>query len=303
MAWLQLSLVVTQEQTPLVEALLESLGALSLTFGDAGNSPLLELAPGSTELWDSTRITGLFPGDCDGDDLRARITETLTPAIARSLRLERLEDQAWERAWMEAFHPMQFGRRLWIRPSGREVNRAGAVVVDLDPGLAFGTGTHPTTALCLRWLDGAALTGCRILDYGCGSGILAIAALKLGAARAVGVDHDPQALQASLDNARKNAVADRLDLHGPESLPAGPYDLVLANILARTLIELAPRLSGLVRSGGALVMSGILSDQVKAVRAAYAGPMEVEQTPQQEGWALLALRQRARSASMEAPAE
>ena len=291
MAWLQLSLVV------------ESLGALSVTFGDAGDSPLLEPPPDSTELWDSTRVTGLFPGNCDVDHLRARLASTLTPAIAGSLRLERLEDQAWERAWMDAFYPMRFGRRLWIRPSGRAVDSPGAVVVDLDPGLAFGTGTHPTTALCLRWLDRATLAGCTVLDYGCGSGILAVAALKLGAARAVGVDHDPQALQASLDNARKNAVAHRLTLHGPESLPDATYDLVLANILAGTLIALAPRLSGLVRPEGRLVLSGILRDQATSVRAAYADELQEEKSLEQEGWALVALRRPARSASMKTPAE
>ncbi len=303
MAWLQLSLVVTREQAPLAEALFESLGALSVTFGDAGDSPLLEPPPGSTEIWDSTRVTGLFAGDSDAQDLRSRIAQTLAPEISRSLRLERLEDQAWERAWMDAFHPMQFGQRLWIRPSGRAVDSPEAVVLDLDPGLAFGTGTHPTTALCLRWLDGATLTGSRVLDYGCGSGVLAIAALKLGAAQAVGVDYDPQALEASLDNARKNVVADRLSLHDPDSLPAGPYDLVLANILARTLVELAPRLSTLVRPGCALVLSGMLTEQTTAVRTAYASEMEMAQTLEQDGWALLALRRRAQSGSMKAPAE
>ncbi len=292
MAWLQLSLVVPKERAPLIEALLESLGALSVTFGDAGDNPLLEPPPGSTELWDSTRVTGLFPGDCDADELRARIGQGLGPEISAPVQLERLADQAWERAWMDAFQPMQFGHRLWIRPSGHRVDSPGAVVVDLDPGLAFGTGTHPTTALCLRWLDQAELAGRTVLDYGCGSGILAVAALKLGAARALGVDHDFQALEASAENARKNSVADRLGLCAPGALPGGPYDLVLANILAGTLIELAPRLTGLVRLGGDLVLSGVLAEQTEAVYEAYAASFDLLETLSAESWALLALRRR-----------
>jgi len=288
MGWLQLSLVVDQDQALLIEPLLESLGALSVTFGDAADEPVLEPPLGSTRLWTHTRITGLFPDTEDAQRLRSRIAEVVDPALASRLEAQHIDDRAWERAWMDDFQPMRFGGRLWICPSGHQVDAAGAVVLDLDPGLAFGTGTHPTTALCLEWLDGAQLQGLDVLDYGCGSGVLAVAALKLGARRAIGVDHDPQALLASEDNALKNHVLERLRLYPPQTLPEAPCDLVLANILARPLIELAPRLARLTRPGGTLVLSGILQEQAAEIRAAYARDFVMTETRAREGWVLLA---------------
>ncbi len=195
---------------------------------------------------------------------------------AAACALEWLDDRDWERAWMDHFHPMRFGRRLWICPTGGEVTQTDAVIVDLDPGLAFGTGTHPTTALCLEWLDGHDLHGRTVIDFGCGSGVLAIAALKLGAARAIAVDHDPQAVLATRDNAARNGVADRIEVLHSDDFQAGQADLVMANILANILIDLAPTIAGLVAPGGDLVMSGILRDQADAVAQAYAETLHFE---------------------------
>jgi ribosomal protein L11 methyltransferase len=198
-----------------------------------------------------------------------------------------LEDQVWERVWLEHFHPMQFGRRLWICPAGQRPAAQNAVIVELDPGLAFGTGTHPTTALCLEWLEGSDLAGNNLIDYGCGSGILAIAALRLGAANAIAVDHDPQALEATRDNAIKNGVHERLTVHLPADAPRQPSDLLVANILAGPLIELAPRLCGLLKPGGRFALSGILADQGAAVAAAYAPFATLGPRHQRDDWILL----------------
>lgn len=287
MSWIQSHLVVDKSRAPLIELLFESLGALSITLGDAGDEPMLEPGPGETPLWRATRVSGLFPGDTDIDGLRAGINRALDRDTGRHLQLEVLEDQDWERAWLERFTPMRFGRRLWICPSGRQVTQPDAVVVDLDPGLAFGTGTHPTTALCLEWLDGADLQGRELIDFGCGSGILAIAALKLGAARAIGVDHDPQALLASRDNATRNGVAERLALYTDQDFPPRPAPLVVANILANVLIDLRERILALVAPGGELVLSGILREQANEVTDAYAGELQFETPRELDGWMLL----------------
>ena len=269
MSWLQAHLTVDSARAPLVELLFEELGALSVTLVDAEDEPMLEPPPGAMPLWSRTRVTGLFPGDQDADELRSRIDASLNRDNSRSLALERLDDQPWERAWLAHFRPMRFGERLWICPSGQAVEAPDAVVVDLDPGLAFGTGTHPTTALCLEWLDGASLEGKTLIDYGCGSGILAIAALKLGAARVIAVDHDPQALVATVENARRNRVEQRLEVCLPQDLPPLQADIVLANILANVLVELAPGIVSHLRRGGDLVLSGILDHQASEVVSAY----------------------------------
>ncbi len=286
MAWLQILLTTAKAQAPLVEQLLEGLGALSVTLGDAGDNPLLEPAPGEQPLWEQIRITGLFPGDSDIEPLRQTLENGLAEQYAR-LEVERLEDQVWERVWLDSFRPMRFGKRLWICPDNLRPEEQDAVVVKLDPGLAFGTGTHPTTALCLAWLDGAAMTGKRIIDFGCGSGILAIAALRLGAELAIAVDHDPQALQATRDNAEKNGVLERLQVHGSETPLEEAADIVLANILAGTLIALQPILTAGVKPGGKLVLSGILEEQWQSVAAAFADAFTFAPPVMQEEWVLL----------------
>jgi ribosomal protein L11 methyltransferase len=290
MPWLQAHLTVTKEQAPLVELLFENLGALSVLLGDAGDEPMLEPGPGETPLWSATRVTGLFSGDTDADNLRSAIAQALQTELGSRLELEVLEDREWERAWLDNFKPMRFGNRLWVCPHGMEVDAEDAVILRLDPGLAFGTGTHPTTALCLEWLDGADIAGKTMIDYGCGSGILAVAALKLGAARVVAVDHDPQALIATRDNAEANGVAERLTVLGSDEPDPAPADIVLANILANVLIELSPRIAPLIKDGGELVLSGILEDQWPAVAEAYRDGLDFEQAHIKEGWVRLNAR-------------
>jgi len=281
--WLQLHLTVDRARAAEAEALMEEAGALSVTLTDAEDEPMLEPPPGETPVWTRTRVTGLFPGDTGTTALRRRLESILGAEVVCEL----LEDQPWERAWLDHFRPMRFGDRLWICPSGQEVEAEGAVVVELDPGLAFGTGTHPTTALCLQWLDGAHLEGRRVVDYGCGSGILGIAALKLGAAEVIAVDHDPQALAATRENARRNGVEQKVRTFTPESFPGEPAPVLLANILANVLVELAPIVTPLVEGGGSLVLSGILQEQAEAVCAAYRHDFKFAPEHFLEGWVRL----------------
>lgn len=287
MGWIQTHLTVDKTQTPLLELLLENLGALAITLGDAGDEPMLEPAPGETPLWQATRVTGLFSGDTDPDTLRSDFEQALKRDLSRHLIVEFLQDKDWERAWLERFQPMRFGKRLWICPSGHHIDTAGAVVVDLDPGLAFGTGTHPTTDLCLQWLDQADLRGKTLVDFGCGSGILAIAALKLGATRVIGIDHDPQAILATQENARRNGVTEHLDVYLNKDAPDIQADIVLANILANVLVELHTDILAYVRCDGELVLSGILEAQAGDVISAYAGQVDFAPARTQDGWVRL----------------
>ncbi|WP_457673296.1 50S ribosomal protein L11 methyltransferase [Thiolapillus sp.] len=292
MPWLQAHLEVEKSRAPLVELLFEQLGALSVTLADARDQPMLEPPPGAMPLWRNTRVTGLFDGGTDADHLRARIDEALNRENSRRLTLEILEDQAWERAWLDHFQPMRFGTGLWICPTGCPLDEPDATLIHLDPGLAFGTGTHPTTALCLEWLDGANLTDRTVIDFGCGSGILAIAALKLGAARAVAVDHDPQALMATRSNAERNGVLERLETLSSEEFRPQQADVVLANILANVLIELAPLIRSLVRPGGDLVLSGILRNQAEDVAHAYDADVDLHPPVHRDEWVRLEGRRR-----------
>lgn len=271
MLWLQCFIDIPRQEIEQYEDMLIALGASSVTYRDAADQPLFEPGPGEIALWDKVQLVGLFTEEFIEEDLRAQLAAAFSTALP-PVRFEPLEDQVWERAWMEHFQPMPFGQRLWIYPSWAEVPEDGSVVLRLDPGLAFGTGTHPTTALCLEWLDGQDLAGKIVIDYGCGSGILAIAALLLGAASATGYDNDPQALIATHDNAQQNGCADRLamalvDTKG-KTIPQ-KADVVLANILAGPLQQLAPVIAPQVKPGGNLVLSGILADQAEAVMEAY----------------------------------
>ncbi|PAV48066.1 50S ribosomal protein L11 methyltransferase [Pseudomonas sp. HAR-UPW-AIA-41] len=284
MPWLQVRLAITPEQAETYEDALLEVGAVSVTFMDAEDQPIFEPDLGTTPLWSHTHLLALFEADTDPANLVAHL-QLLTGGDLPEHQIERIEDQDWERSWMDNFQPMHFGQRLWIVPSWHEAPEPQAVNLLLDPGLAFGTGTHPTTSLCLQWLDGQALDGCSVLDFGCGSGILAIAALLLGAERAVGTDIDPQALEASRDNASRNGIAaERFPLYLPGDMPAGTYDVVVANILAGPLVQLAPTISAHVRPGGRLALSGILAEQAEEVRAAYAELFELDPTAVQDGW-------------------
>ena len=287
MPWLQAHVLGDAAEAPLIELLLESLGALSVTITDAGDEPILEPAPGDTRLWRETRVTGLFDANVDREQLYSAISQALGQDVGERLKLETLADQDWARAWLDRFEPMRFGDRLWIRPSGFQVDDPEAVIVDLDPGLAFGTGTHPTTSLCLRWLDQHDIRGLSVIDFGCGSGILGIAALKLGARSVVAIDHDPQALQASADNAERNQCRALLDIrHSTDELPP-PADLVVANILASTLIELRDSIGPLVKPGGNLLLSGILDTQADAVASAYARDFDFAPPAGESDWVML----------------
>lgn len=293
MPWLQITFDCHRDQVEAAEEALMAAGAVSVTLTDAEDQPLLEPAPGEMPLWDAARISGLFQAGADLDAVQNRVLLSLGLDRLPRLQLETLEDQDWERAWMDNFQPLRFGRRLWIVPSWHEAPDPGAVNIRLDPGLAFGTGTHPTTALCLEWLDAHPPEGLEVVDYGCGSGILALAAAKLGAARLWATDIDPQALQATRDNLEKNAIAaDAVHTCLPNDLPDIETDLVLANILSGPLVELEPRLSALCRPGGWLVLSGILEEQADTVMQAYARHFDMQPPAFQEGWARLSGRRK-----------
>jgi ribosomal protein L11 methyltransferase len=294
MPWLQISFTVPQDRSALLEAALENAGALAVTLGDAGDDPQLEPPPGAMPLWEGVRLTALFDDDPIGRDQ----VRTLAAALGRHALsppvVEHIEDRPWERVWLDEFAPTRFGRRLWVCPRGQAPDPAeigpDTVIVELDPGLAFGTGHHATTALCLEWLDALDLTGKTVLDYGCGSGILAIAALRLGAALAVAVDHDPQALEATGDNAAENGVADRIRVYAPGDQPSLAADVLVANILAGPLVELAPRLAELVAPGGALALSGVLEEQAPQVAAAYNPHFDLAPPLLRDGWVLISGR-------------
>lgn len=284
MPWLQVRLAITPEQAETFEDALLEVGAVSVTFMDAEDQPIFEPDLGTTPLWSHTHLLALFEADTDETALIAHL-QLLCGGTLPDHHVERIEDQDWERSWMDNFQPMRFGQRLWIVPSWHAAPEPDAVNLLLDPGLAFGTGTHPTTALCLEWLDGQNLDGCRVLDFGCGSGILAIAALLLGAPQAVGTDIDPQALEASRDNASRNGIDPaRFPVYLPADLPQQPAEVVVANILAGPLVSLAPQITALVQEGGRLALSGILAEQAEEVRAAYAGAFDLDPTAIKDGW-------------------
>jgi ribosomal protein L11 methyltransferase len=287
MPWLQVELRVCEHDVEEAEAALEGAGALAVTLRDAGESPVLEPGPGETPMWPDTVVTGLFPGDRDPDRLRAAVRRLWAPRTNPDIRSDWLEDRPWEREWEREFRPMQFGRRLWVIPGNQSPGNAGGVIVRLSPGLAFGTGTHPTTALCLEWLDGLDLGDALVVDYGCGSGILAVAAACLGARKVIATDIDPQALVATRENAGVNKVSDRIRVVAPEELGRPQANVLIANILANPLIELAPMLGNVIESGGKLALSGILRDQVPAVAAAYAPEFVVAAPVFKEDWARL----------------
>jgi len=286
MPWIQLTFLTNKNSSEKAEQALLDAGALSVTFRDAEDNPILEPGPGETPLWEDIILTGLFDADADTESLKEKIKSSLGKTLA--LKIEPLEDKDWVRAWMDDYKPMQFGERLWVCPKHLPVPNPQATNLMLDPGLAFGTGTHPTTALCLQWLDANSVSGKQIIDFGCGSGVLAIAALLLGASHCDAVDIDPQAITASMDNAQENNVAEKLDLYLPdafaEKVNAKEYDLVLANILAGPLTELAEQLSTYCKAGGDIVLSGILESQASKIVEAYSPWFELEPIAVKDEW-------------------
>ncbi len=288
MPWLQLQIPADPDTADQLEDLLLEMGADAVTMEDAADDPIFEPDPGTTPLWGETRVTGLFDASRNGEELRSAIRSAWHQRTQQDLpgiEIILVDDKDWERAWMDEFHPLKYGERLWIVPSWHAAPDPDAANLLLDPGLAFGTGTHPTTALCLEWLDGIDVEGMKVIDYGCGSGILALAALLLGASQAIGVDTDPQALEASRDNAQRNQISEgRLELYRPGDEPDTQADVLLANILASPLITLAPQLAQKVRPGGHVVLSGILSWQARDVMSAYEPWFVMDEPEQREEW-------------------
>jgi ribosomal protein L11 methyltransferase len=285
-----------------VEAALLEIGASSITFVDRGDEPVLEPKPGEVRLWSDTLVRALFeasygsrsgsaePASTDAARNLGRLAAVLGPHITETARVRRVENQEWERVWLTDWKSMRFGRRLWVCPTAAEPpDDPDAVVVRLDPGLAFGTGTHPTTALCLQILDSLPVAGRSVIDYGCGSGILGIAALKLGAVHVCAVDLDPQALLATRDNAIRNGVSSSIDVQGIE-VGLRPAYCVMANILAGPLIELAPTLTEACEPGGYLLLSGLLKTQAYEVKAAYGRAFARVQVVERDDWCCIYAR-------------
>jgi ribosomal protein L11 methyltransferase len=295
MPFIQLTLAIGSTDPEAYENALLGLGASSITLEDAADDPVLEPAPGTTPLWPTVRLKALFAADADRNAILLTLAQQF-PSPLPPLSFEAIADRAWEREWLKDFRPMRFGRRLWVcpadmRPSQSDLQLTSSdpqpTFIDLDPGLAFGTGTHPTTALCLEWLDGATLADKTVIDYGCGSGVLAIAALRLGAASAVAVDIDPQAITATFENARRNKVSDRIVACTAEDFRDTPADIVLANILAEPLEQLAARLAALVRPSGSIVLSGLLSSQAPRLASLYGAWFDMDPMATREDWARL----------------
>jgi ribosomal protein L11 methyltransferase len=287
MAWLQL--IIPTDETDadqLSDALMEH-GAVSVTLQDMQDQPVLEPSPGTTPMWSKTRVVGLFDANENLKQVISRVEQQLRKKLP-DWKGEQLEDKDWVRAWMDEFKPMQFGKKLWVIPSTFEPPQANAANILLDPGLAFGTGTHPTTSMCLEWLDANPPEGKNIIDFGCGSGILAIAAILLGAKQAEAIDLDPQALIATRDNAEKNNVADKIKTYLPNEFSNITTPLLLANILASPLVELASYFAELTEPKGQIVLSGILADQAEEVLAAYKPHFDIEIWKQHDDWVCLA---------------
>ena len=264
-----------------------ALGAQAITFSDAQDDAVLEPGVGEVRLWPATQLQALYPAHIDA--------AALVEGLARELALDKgrietrlLADRPWEREWLRDFHARRFGSRLWVCPSHEQVLEPGAVVVRLDPGLAFGTGTHPSTALCLEWLDAHLRAGASVIDYGCGSGVLGIAAALLGAARVDAFDIDPQALLATVDNATANSIGERLIVHAEVAQIPNRADVLVANILARTLCELASDFAARLGPGGTILLAGILAEQAEAVACVYASWFDIARCGERDGWVALA---------------
>ncbi len=287
MAWVQLSVVTDGSIAISVSELMSSLGAVSTTFSDNADQPVYEPDPKAQPAWQQTKVTGLFESEKDTILVQSIIAHELKAYTLMDWNLETLEDKDWTRTWTDYFKPMQFGKRLWVYPSEYPLPKDDSICILLDPGLAFGTGTHPTTALCLEWLDTTKLDNQLVIDFGCGSGILAIAAALLGAKQVFAVDTDPQALTATKNNAVKNNVEAKVICCNPLELPPLQADIILANILANPLIDLVDQLVSLTRKGGHLVLSGILLQQIPSVLDAYSPLCQFSTPTSQEEWARL----------------
>jgi len=288
MNWLKLSVKTGDLTVEQIEAALEALGAQAVSYEDAGDQPLLEPGAGETPLWNETIVTGLFSAEHGHQALVDALLRDWPGHSIPDYDIDVLEDRDWSLAWADHAEPLSFANKLWILPGEDDTGLPDeATVVRIPPGLAFGTGSHPTTALCLNWLAERVKPGMRVVDYGSGSGILAVAAACLGAESVIAVDNDPQALLATQDNARANQVGERIQVFSPEQCPAIQADLVVANILANPLIELAPRITALLAGQGELALTGILEDQAADVSEAYADQLMDMGLARREDWVLI----------------
>ena len=284
MAWHQISVITQENIAPKLADYFSDLGAVSVTYMDAEDEPVYEPAIGETKIWSNTQVIALYELDVDPELIKTQVYQQFNYEDLHSWVYEAIADQEWERAWMEYYKPMKFADRLWVCPTDQEQVESGTVCLTLDPGLAFGTGTHPTTALCLEWLASHELSAKTVIDYGCGSGILAVASVLLGAKVAHAVDIDPQAITATESNALKNKVEDKIKTYLPEQFTPFQANIVLANILAKPLIDMAEQICALVVSGGSLVLSGILHEQAESVINAYQREIIFSPLVQQEDW-------------------
>jgi ribosomal protein L11 methyltransferase len=293
MPWQQVTITTSKELAPSFEEILENNGALSVTFTDALNQPIYEPPLETTPLWEEVLVTGLFDEQHDLSRIEQIFTESVDNSNSWKIHLERLENQVWERLWLEHFQPIKFGDDFWVCSTEHSPPEPDATILWLDPGLAFGTGTHPTTFLCLQWIDQQNMQDKQLIDYGCGSGILGIAGLLMGAKQVVGVDIDPQALLATTDNAERNGLPkDAMPVYLPGDAPLESADIVLANILAGPLAELSENLSSLTKAGGQRCLSGILAIQAESVIEAYAQWFDFDPIAQQDEWVRLTARKR-----------
>lgn len=287
MPWLELTCTAPRSAAEHLSTQLEALGAMAVTMKDAADQPVLEPKPGEVRLWDATAVTGLFEADADPDALIAALRRSLAAEIPLTCSAVPLPDEDWVQRSLDQFTPLRFGQRLWVVPQWHSPPDPTAVNVILNPGLAFGTGTHPTTAMCLEWLDSHPVAGATVVDFGCGSGVLAIAAALFGAKQVLAVDHDPQAIEATLANAMLNDLTDRIRFATSEELPVAGCDVILANILAGPLMELAPHFAKLLHAGGRLVLSGVLVNQAQSVAASYQPWFTIRVAKDQDEWVRL----------------
>ncbi len=286
MAWQQITVVTDEVNAPKVADFFSDLGALSVTYLDAEDEPVYEPAIGETKIWANTQVVALYELDVDLYELKTSFSKCFGKELLKNWQEEEVVDQPWERAWMGHYRPMKFADKLWVCPTDQERYENNTVCLVLDPGLAFGTGTHPTTALCLEWLASRDLRNKTVIDYGCGSGILAIAAVLLGAKLAYAVDIDPQALDATAMNAEKNQVEEKVIRSLPEQfrLKQIKADVVIANILAKPLIDMVEDITHLLEPGANLVLSGILAEQADSVAIAYQAKIQLNDRVQKEDW-------------------